>query len=88
MLASLAVAYRLALCGVLCNHTHMATNLQIDDDLIRAALELGGHRTKRAVVEEALQEYVTRRKQLQIVDVFGTIDYDEGYDYKVQRRRE
>lgn len=66
----------------------MATNLQIDDDLIRAALELGGHRTKRAVVEEALQEYVTRRKQLQIVDVFGTIDYEEGYDYKVQRRRE
>lgn len=66
----------------------MATNLQIDDSLIQAALELGGHRTKRAVVEEALQEYVTRRKQLQIVDVFGTIDYDEGYDYKVQRRRE
>ncbi len=88
MLTPLAVVYRLDLCGALCNHTHMATNLQIDDDLIRAALELGGHRTKRAVVEEALQEYVTRRKQLQIVDVFGTIDYEEGYDYKVQRRRE
>jgi len=67
---------------------HMATNLQIDDTLMQEALELGGHRTKRAVVEAALQEYVARRKQLQIVDLFGTIDYDEDYDYKAQRRRE
>jgi len=66
----------------------MATNLQIDDTLMQEALELGGHRTKRAVVEAALQEYVARRKQLQIVDLFGTIDYDEDYDYKAQRRRE
>ncbi len=62
----------------------MATNLQIDDNLIKEALELGGQRTKRAVVEEALQEYVMRRKQLQIVELFGTIDYDKTYDYKVQ----
>lgn len=67
---------------------HMATNLQIDNTLIQEALELGGHRTKRAVVEEALQEYVMRRKQLQVVDLFGTIDYEENYDYKEQRKRE
>ena len=65
----------------------MATNLQIDERLIREALELGDHRTKRAVVEEALQEYVMRRKQLQILDLFGTIEYDEDYDYKAQRKR-
>ena len=56
----------------------MATNLQIDDGLMQEALELGGHRTKRAVVEEALQEYVMRRKQLQIVDLFGTIGLRRG----------
>lgn len=66
----------------------MATNLQIDEHLIQEALELGEHRTKRAVVEEALQEYVRRRKQLLVVDLFGTIDYDEDYDYKAQRKRE
>ena len=64
----------------------MATNLQINDSLIREALELGGQRTKRAVVEEALQEYVMRRKQLQIVELFGTIDYDKNHDYKAQRK--
>lgn len=66
----------------------MATNLEIDDQLMEEALKLGGHRTKRAVVEEALQEYVGRRKQLKILELFGTLDYDENYDYKAQRRRE
>jgi Arc/MetJ family transcription regulator len=40
----------------------MATNLVIDNELIQEALKLGGHRTKRAVVEAALKEYVQRRK--------------------------
>lgn len=65
----------------------MATNLQIDERLIQEALELGNHRTKRAVVEEALQEYVMRRKQLRVLELFGTVDYDETYDYKAQRQR-
>lgn len=65
----------------------MATNLQIDNDLIQEALDLGGHRTKRAVVEAALHEYVQRRKQLKIIQLFGNIDYDEDYDYKKQRRK-
>ncbi|MFO1352302.1 MAG: type II toxin-antitoxin system VapB family antitoxin [Gammaproteobacteria bacterium] len=65
----------------------MATNLQIDHDLIQEALELGEHRTKRAVVEEALREYVQRRKQLKILELFGAIEYDEDYNYKQQRRK-
>lgn len=71
----------------MCNHLHMATNLQIDHDLIQEALELGEHRTKRAVVEEALREYVQRRKQLKILELFGAIEYDEDYNYKQQRRK-
>lgn len=63
----------------------MATNLEIDNELIQEALKLGGHRTKRAVVEAALKEYVQRRKQLIITELFGTIEYEEDYDYKKQR---
>ena len=65
---------------------YMSTNLEIDNNLIQEALKLGGHRTKRAVVEEALQEYVQRRKQLTITELFGTIEYEDDYDYKEQRR--
>lgn len=66
----------------------MPTNLAIDDALLEEALHLGGHRTKKATVNEALKEYIQRRKQLKILDLFGQIDYDLDYDYKEQRRRE
>lgn len=69
----------------LCDNLHMTTNLEIDENLIQEALELGGHPTKDAVVEQALREYVERRKQLKILELFGTIEYDD-YDYKQQRR--
>lgn len=65
----------------------MATNLALDDELLTEALRVGGHRTKKATVTEALQEYIARRKQQQVVEVFGKIDVDPAYDYKAQRRR-
>lgn len=64
----------------------MATNLAIDDHLLDEALRVGGHRTKRATVTEALEEYIRRRKQAQIVELFGTIDFAEDHP-KAQRRR-
>lgn len=65
----------------------MATNLAIDDELLDEALRVGGHRTKKATVTEALQEYIQRRKQAEILELFGQIDYDPEYDYKKQRNR-
>lgn len=65
----------------------MATNLQLDEELISEAQKLGKHASKRATVENALREYVQRRKQLKIFGLFGQIDYDENYDYKSARRR-
>lgn len=65
----------------------MATNLDIDNTLLEEAMKLGGHTTKRAVVIEALREYVQRRNQLDVIDLFGTVPYDDDYDYKEQRKR-
>jgi hypothetical protein len=64
----------------------MATNLELDDELIEEVLTLGGHKTKKAAVNAALDEYVKRRKQGRIVELFGTIDYDPTYDHKVARQ--
>lgn len=66
----------------------MPTNLALRDDLIEEAKRLGGHRTKKAAVTVALEEYIQRRKRLEILDLFGTIDFDPEYDYKALRRRE
>jgi len=64
----------------------MATNLALDDELIEQARQLGGQRTKRQVVTQALLEYVQRRRQAGLLGMFGTIDFDEGFDAKTQRR--
>lgn len=63
----------------------MATNLAIDDDLIEEAKAIGKHRTKKGVVTEALEEYIQRRKQAEIFNIFNKIDYDLDFDYKQQR---
>ncbi len=64
----------------------MPTNLALDDRLIEEAKKLGRHRTKKETVTAALDEYIQRRKQQEIVSLFGTIDYDKAYDYKRARR--
>ena len=64
----------------------MPTNLAIDDRLIEEARKLGHHRTKKDTVNAALDEYIQRRKQLDILKLFGTIEYDPAYDYKRERR--
>ena len=65
----------------------MPTNLAIDDRLLEKARRAGKHRTKRATVNEALEEYVARRKRLRLLELFGTIDFDPRYNYKRERRR-
>lgn len=65
----------------------MATNLAIDDNLITEAVAVGGHATKKAAVTTALQEYIERHKQQKIIELFGTLDYEKGYDYKKNRVR-
>lgn len=66
----------------------MATNLAIDDKLLEEARIVGKHATKKAVVNEALKEYIQRRKQVYIIDLFHSVDYEPGYDYKKQRKRQ
>ena len=65
----------------------MATNLAIDDDLLNQARRLGGRRTKKETVNEALREYVQRRKRLRALRFIGGIDFDARFDYKRERRR-
>ncbi len=65
----------------------MPTNLAIDDKLLNEALRLGGHKTKRQTVNEALTEYIQRRKRLRLRELSGKIDFDPSYDYKRERQR-
>lgn len=66
----------------------MATNLGIDTDLLERALAIGGQRTKKATVNRALQEFIARRSQARLLELFGTLDWNADYDYKSERSRE
>jgi Arc/MetJ family transcription regulator len=65
----------------------MATNLSIDPDLIQRALEIGGERTKKDTVTKALEEFILRRRQKRLLELFSALEWDESYDYKADRSR-
>jgi hypothetical protein len=41
----------------------------------------------RKEAAEKLSEDIAHRKRLEILDLFGTVDFDPTYDYKAERRR-
>jgi len=65
----------------------MATNLALDPALLERAFAISGEKTKRAAVTRALEEFIARREQRRLVDLFGSLDWDPAYDYKAERSR-
>jgi hypothetical protein len=63
----------------------MLTNIEIDDYLIEEASQFGGQLTADEVARQALQQYIQRRKQLKLLDLFGTVEYFDDYSYKTHR---
>ena len=71
----------------MCDILHMATNLAIDDALLSKALKIGGKKTKKDTVNEALREFIVRREQKKVLDLFGTVDYFDDYEPKKARKK-
>ena len=76
------------MCEIMCNISHMATNLAIDPQLLDRALEVSGEKTKKAAVTMALKEFIARREQKRLLELFGNLDWDSDYDYKEERSRQ
>ncbi|AYD00286.1 type II toxin-antitoxin system VapB family antitoxin [Neorhizobium sp. NCHU2750] len=57
----------------------MRTNIELDDDLIAEAMELGGLPTKKAAVDQALRDFVRIKKQLRAIDKLEGIGWDEQH---------
>lgn len=66
----------------------MATNLALDQDLLDRAFRVSGEPTKKAAVTRALKEFIARREQRKVAELFGKLDWDSAYDYKAERSRQ
>ncbi len=71
----------------MCRDMCVPTNLAIDDRLLNEALQIGNKGTKKETVNEALREFIRRRKQQGILKLFGRVGWDKDYDYKKGRSR-
>lgn len=71
----------------MCNVLHMPTNLAIDPELLERALSASGEKTKKAAVTKALEEFIARRQQKKLLDLFDSLEWDPEYDYKSERSR-
>jgi Arc/MetJ family transcription regulator len=65
----------------------MATNLQINDHLLAEAQRVGRFRTKKETVNQALTEFVQRREQVRVLELFGKVDLHPDYDPKKLRTK-
>ena len=65
----------------------MATNLAINESLLNKALELSGFRSKKDTVNAALEEFIRRRKAEDVINLFGTVEYENDYNFKKMRTR-
>jgi Arc/MetJ family transcription regulator len=66
---------------------HMATNLALDPELLDQVLQLSGEKTKRAAVTLALKEFIARREQRKVAELFGKLEWDPSFHYKAERSR-
>lgn len=64
----------------------MLVKIALDKQLVASAVSLGEHSSCNEAATAALEQYVQRLKRRKLIELFGTIDYDENYDYKRQRK--
>lgn len=64
----------------------MATNLAFDSQLLQEVVVIGGFKSKKEAINQALKEFIQRRKQREIIDLFGKFPADTDYDYKKARQ--
>jgi hypothetical protein len=61
------------------------SHLAIDAKLLEEALQLGGSRSKTGAATRALKEFIQRHKQLKLLDLFGTIKYEDAGAYNLAK---
>jgi len=63
----------------------MRTNIVLDEKLVEEAFKVSHAKTKKELVHQALEEFIENRKRLNLLDLFGKIEFKYSYNYKKMR---
>lgn len=63
----------------------MRTNIDLDENLVNEAFKYAGVKTKKELVNIALQEFIEMHKRKDLAEIKGEISFFEDYDYKKMR---
>jgi Arc/MetJ family transcription regulator len=64
----------------------MRTNIELDDSLMNEAFKYTGLKTKKALIDLSLKEFIENHKRMDLRDLKGKINFADSYDYKQMRR--
>ncbi len=64
----------------------MRTNIVLDDELVKKAFHYSNAKTKKELIQEALEELIAAKQRLDLRDLKGKIEFREDYDYKRLRK--
>ena len=65
----------------------MTTQIKISENIVKRVMRNSNLKDKNRAVENALEDYLRIKERSKILDLFGTIDFREGYNYKSMRNR-
>ena len=63
----------------------MRTNIVLDDNLVEEAFRLTDARTKRELIQLALEELIRVRRKRNLADLAGMIQLRDDFDHKAMR---
>lgn len=63
----------------------MRTNIVLDDRLVQEAFRLTDARTKRELIQLALEELIRVRRKRNLADLAGMIQLRDDFDHKAMR---
>jgi metal-responsive CopG/Arc/MetJ family transcriptional regulator len=63
----------------------MKIQIEIDQNLLDEAMNLGKHDYRETTIETALKEYIARKNRTQMKELLGSIENDPDYDFKKLR---
>ena len=75
------------MCGRACSIRHVTTDPSSDPEPLAKALAVRGAESGETIVTRTSVELVARRERARIAELFGQLNWDDGYDYKVERDR-